>query len=76
MKKSSYLKLQGLVDSDQVCSNYVLGAKNGPAPGSHRLNIKSTFSEHGQFAYQIKGNEPYNNILANNLVLHLPFTPP
>ena len=37
--------------------------------------IKSTFSEYGHVAYQIKGNEACNNMLANSLVLHLPLTP-
>ena len=31
---------------------------------------QSTFSEYGHVAYQIKGNEAYNNMLANSLVLH------
>ena len=31
---------------------------------------KSTFQEYGIVAYQIKGNEAYNNMLANSLHLH------
>ena len=46
------------------------GQKCPPPP-----NIKLTFSEYGHFAYQIKGNAAYNNILANNLLLHLFLTP-
>ena len=30
---------------------------------------------HGQVAYQIKGNEVYNNMLANILTLHKSLTP-
>ena len=40
----------------------------GPMP-------KTNFSKYGHAAYQIKGNEAYNNMLANNLHLHKPFTP-
>ena len=36
---------------------------------------KSTFSEHGHVAYQIEGNEAYNNILANILPLHTSLVP-
>ena len=35
---------------------------------------KSTYSEYGHVAYQIKRNEAYNNILANVLPLHTPLT--
>ena len=38
-------------------------------------NIQSTFSEYGHIAYQIKGAETNNNMLANVLLLHLPVTP-
>ena len=35
--------------------------------------IKSTFfSEYGHVLYQIKGNDAYNNMLANSLPLHTP----
>ena len=35
--------------------------------------IKSTlFSEYGHVLYQIKGNEAYNNMLANGLLFHTP----
>ena len=37
--------------------------------------MKLTFSEYGHVAYQIKGNETYNNTLANILPLHSPLTP-
>ena len=37
--------------------------------------IKSTFSEYGHIAYVFKGNEAYNNMLANILPLHLLLTP-
>ena len=30
------------------------------------------FSEYGHVLYQIKGNDAYNNILANSLPLHTP----
>ena len=33
------------------------------------------FSEYGPVAYQIKGNEAYNNMIANILPLHTPLTP-
>ena len=36
---------------------------------------KNNFSEYGHVAYQIKENEAYNNMVANNLHLHKPFTP-
>ena len=36
---------------------------------------KIIFSEHGHAVYQIKGNEKYNNMLANILPLHTPSTP-
>ena len=35
----------------------------------------STFSKYAHVAYQIKGNEAYNTILANILPLHIPLTP-
>ena len=35
---------------------------------------KSTFSEYGHVAYQIKGNEVYNNIQANILPFPKPST--
>ena len=35
-----------------------------PTQESHRLIYKSTFYD--QVAYQIKGNEAYNNIVANS----------
>ena len=31
---------------------------------------KSTFSEYGHVAYQIKGNKAYNNMLAKSLPVH------
>ena len=62
-----------LVDLYQVCSNYAPEAKNGPASGVTFAYIKSTFSEYGHVEYQIKGNEAYNNMLANNLALTLTF---
>ena len=37
--------------------------------------IKSTFSEYGHVAYQIKVNEAYNNMLENNFTLTLTFDP-
>ena len=33
------------------------------------------FSEYGHIAYQIEGNEAYDNMLANILLLHLLFEP-
>ena len=59
-----------LVDHYQVRSNYAPGAKNGPALGDTYGYIKLTCSECGHGAYQIKGNEAYNNMLANVLSLH------
>ena len=46
--------------------------------GQQRCHIglfKTTFSEYGHVAYQIKGNEAYNNMLANILSLLTPLTP-
>ena len=43
--------------------------------GHKGLNIKSTFSEYGHVAYQIKGNETYSNMIANSFPLHTPLTP-
>ena len=37
-----------------------------------KANIKSTLSEYGPIAYQIKRNEAYINMLANILPLHIP----
>ena len=62
-----------LVDPFQAYSNYAPGAKNGPAAGVSLYKI--TFSEYGRVAYQIKGNEAYNNVLATVWPLHTPFTP-
>ena len=44
----------------------------GQPQGTH---IKLFFSEYGHEAYQSKGNETYNSMLANSLLLHLPLTP-
>ena len=60
---------------NQVCSNYAPGAKNGPAAGITLAYLKSTFSEYGHVAYQIKEKEAYNNML-NILSLHTPLTLP
>ena len=51
--------------------------QNRPATrvtGLYKINY---FLEYGHVAYQIKGNEAYtcNNMLANNLLLHLPLNP-
>ena len=62
------------MDLYQVYTNYTPGAKNGPAAGVTLANIKSTFSEYGHVAYQMKGNEAYNNML-NSLPVHTPLTP-
>ena len=58
------------MDLYQVYANYAPGAKLPPPP-----NIKLTFSEYGHVAYQIKGNEAYNNMKVNILPQHLPLTP-
>ena len=42
--------------------------------GSHRLILINIFRI-GHVAFQIKGNEAYNNMLANSLILHLLLTP-
>ena len=39
---------------------------------SHKLKIDF---EYGHVAYQIKGNEVYNNMPANSLPVHSPLTP-
>ena len=64
------------MDLYQVCSKYAPRAKNGPAAGVtfNLAHIKSTVSEYGHVAYQIKENEAYNNML-NNLPLHTPLIP-
>ena len=59
----------------QFCSNYAPGAKNWPAPGVTMAYIKLFFSEYGHVAYQIKGNEAYNYMLANVLPIHTSLTP-
>ena len=43
--------------------------------GLPQANIISTFSEYGNAAYQVKGNEAYNNMLANILLLLITLTP-
>ena len=63
------------MDLYKVCSKYSPGSKNGPTEVVTYTYIKSTFSEFGHVAYQIKGNETYNNIIANILSLHFPLTP-
>ena len=56
--------------------NQDFSLKAGPVPwvdlggGGGGLRQKINFSELGHAAYQIKGNETYNNILANILPLH------
>ena len=62
------------MDLYQVCTNYAPWAKNGPATGVTLAYIKSNFSEYGHVAYQIIGNEAYNNMI-NILPLHTPLTP-
>ena len=57
----------------QVCTNYATGTKN--AARVIYAFIKSTFTEYGHVAYQIKGNEANNNMLANILLLNLLLTP-
>ena len=37
--------------------------------------MSKTFSKSSHVAYQIKGNETYDNMLANSLPVHTPFTP-
>ena len=37
--------------------------------------MKSTFSEFGHVAHQVKGNVANNNMLSNILPLHTPLTP-
>ena len=41
---------------------------------SSYCDISCFFSEYGHAAYQIKGNEAYDNMLANILLLHLSLT--
>ena len=43
----------------------------GPLQGSQSI----FFAEYGHVAYQIKGNEAYNNMLAIVLPLHISFSP-
>ena len=47
--------------------------KNGSCQGSHRLILNHFFSEYGNLAYQVKGNEAniLANMLVNRLLLHL-----
>ena len=44
----------------------------GPTPWK---NSKFNFSEHGHFAYQIKGNDKFSKMQAYILSLHVPLTP-
>ena len=53
------------MDFYQVYSNKAPGAKNGPTAAVIEAYIKSTFSEYCHVAYQIKGNEAHNDMLAN-----------
>ena len=46
-----------------------------PAAGITYGYRKAFILEYGHVAYQVKGNETYNNMLANSLVLPLPLTP-
>ena len=62
------------MDLYQIRSNDAPGAKMGHQRGHIGL-YKTIFSEYGHVAYQIKGNEAYNNMLANILPLHTPLTP-
>ena len=59
----------------QVCSNYTIGPKNGPALGVTKAYVNLTFSEYGHVAYRIKGNKAYNYNQASVLTLHILLTP-
>ena len=49
--------------------------QNWPASrGIAYAYVKLTFSEYNRVAYQLKGNEAYNNMLANILPSHTPFS--
>ena len=78
MEKSSCLKSQGL-------DILYLASPCGPilfkkchwdqiwtSPRGHIGLYKINFSEYGHAAYQIIGNEAYNNMLANSVSLLLP----
>ena len=58
-----------------------LGLQMGMSLGSQchlyrqKMKKSSCLKPYGHVAYQIKGNEAYNNMLANILILHLPLTP-
>ena len=54
-----------LVNFYQVYSNNAPRAKTGPVAGFKEAYIKSTVSEYCHVAYQFKGNEAYNYMLAN-----------
>ena len=60
-----------LVNFYQFVQIIPLVPKNVPAARVSYAYIKSTFSEYGHVAYQIKGKEACSNMLANSLVLHL-----
>ena len=60
-----------LVDFYQVCSNDVWPRCRGHI-GLYKINF---FSEYGHVAYQIKGNEAYNKMLAKTIPLNTPLTP-
>ena len=51
-----------------------MGAKCA-CPGGHIGLYKTTFSEYVHVAYQIKGNEVYNNMHTSILSLNTPLTP-
>ena len=65
--------LHHLVDHYQIYSNYAPGGQKWAQPGGHIGLYKNHFYIH--VAYQIKGNEAYNYMLANVSPLHTSLTP-
>ena len=62
-----------MVDIYKVYSKYAPGAKMARPSGNVGLYKKNP--EYDHVDYQIKGNETYNNMLANALPLHTPLAP-
>ena len=63
-----HIKLNGTMKSSNMVDN-ILPTDPPPDPrGMGSIGQKSTFSEHGHVAYQIKGNHEFSIMMAN--ILH------
>ena len=61
-----FKKMKGITTCKQIFCPYT---HHRPVGGGKKRS-KFSFSESGHFAYEIKGNEMYNNMQANILPLH------